>query len=171
MKIYKILLQSIFILLKTNLLQAQESIPRHQVSFGYFANSASSKPTTLTILSPSYEYRTPFLKDHLGVGVSCSFVTATLSSQKDVSYGAITNYHFLKDGSVDIYAGIGGAYSTRSPILNNLGSSDSDLSGMRLTYQYGFKFFPQKNIGLSMDLSNYRYSGGLFLTFGLNGRF
>jgi hypothetical protein len=170
MKILKLPTLLLLLIVSSVKLLAQNSIPRHQLRFGYFRTS-STADKALLILTPSYEYRLPFLKDHLSLGLSYIYVKDLFNSRNETSYVSRVNYHLVNNKTFDLFGGIGVAYAMRTSILNNLSSTYADESNVRLTYQYGFRIFPLKNVGFSLELSNYKYSSGVFPTIGVNGRF
>jgi hypothetical protein len=173
----KIILISIFYLNLLTVYAQDSNILRKEIGVGAFGSSLRISDKKFYILSFRGEYRTKFIKNKLGIGLTYNLAENKNDGNSEFAFGTIINYHFAREGKLDPYVGISPVYSKRT----NSGSTTGE--NFHLKYQYGLKYFVFENFGFSLEISNYKFDGGLiasdktkrksgiFPTIGVNARF
>jgi hypothetical protein len=142
--------------LKSLLTFAQgQSLMRNEIGFGAFGSSLSRDESRFYILSLRGERRSKLIKNKIGLGLSYNFIKNKNDDNTEFAFGPIVNYHFLSEGKLDPYIGLSTVYSKRE---NKDGNSQENF---QLKYQYGLKFYFSKNFGVGLEISNYKFDGGL----------
>ncbi|MBK9935664.1 MAG: hypothetical protein IPP61_07075 [Cytophagaceae bacterium] len=147
-----------FMIFSMPLTYGQGKVNKNEIGFSIFGSSLRNSENRFLILSFQGERKTKIFKNKLGLGLSIHNVQNRHDGNKDFAIGPTSNYHFLKSGKLDPYLGLSVMYSNRA------GENNYTSTNVHLKYQYGIRYFFNKNFGFSFELSNYKFDGGLFPT-------
>ncbi len=143
-------------------------MPRHYASIGWYTtfDGFPGKPGQF-IIAPTYEYRLPVLKNRFGVGLSANFVKSNSLNQQDLSVTPRLYFHPFSSAKADSYIGTGVGYGERQTISDGVTLRE----GVAVKYFGGFRIHLGRRGFLAFEMSNYRYSAGLFYTANVGLRF
>lgn len=139
----------------------------------------------ILLVAPSYDYRTPFFKKNLSVGVAGIYgTTFRRIINEDYSIGVRILYHAPTseyNDKLDMYIGPGFYYRQKTAYTGYTGYDYQTLRHYKFAYYIGMRLYLNRHDGLQFELSNNRapttrpsYSGKMSpstITAGLTHRF